>query len=126
MAKPVPPVFYQMEVAVLSAMYEVENGFYSSYTLAQSLGPTIEPGTPQAGSAFRETRDATERLIARGLVRGNRNRGADGVYFTSLKLTRKGEQAAIEQRKQAKETRNAIDEAMREGNKVAKGMSRKQ
>jgi len=126
MAKRITPVFGPKEVAVLSALYEVDNGYFSSYTLAQSLDPTVEPGTPQSHSAFVETLHATEGLIARGLVQGNRNRGADGVYFSSLSLTRKGEQAAIEQRRQAKETGKAIDEAIREGNKIAKEITGKQ
>jgi hypothetical protein len=33
------------------------------------------------------TRDATEVLIAKGLVRGERLKGADGIYFNDLKLT---------------------------------------
>ena len=35
---------------------------------------------------------------------------------------RKGEQAAIEQRRQEKEFEQAIDEAIREGNEIAKGI----
>ena len=122
MAKRISSVFDRMEAAVLVGMYGVEDGYFSTYTLAQSLHPEVRPGTAQAASAFRETRDAIERLIARGLVQETRNRGADGVYFSSLELTRKGEQAAIEQRRQEKEFEQAIDEAIREGNEIAKGI----
>jgi hypothetical protein len=120
MARRITPAFDPKEAAVLCALYEVENGYFNSYTLAQSLDPTNQPGTPQARSEFMETLGATEGLIARGLVGGSRNRGADGVYFSGLKLTRKGEQAAIEQQRQAKQTEKAIDEAAHEGNKIAR------
>jgi hypothetical protein len=58
-------------------------------------------GTPPAASAFSETREATEALIALGLVRGERLKGGDGVYFTGLKLLPRGEQTAIQVRKQS-------------------------
>ena len=70
------PVFDGKESAILLAMYEVKNGTYTSYTLAWKLNPTVTAGTPPAGKAFAETRDATERLIVRGLVRGERYPGA--------------------------------------------------
>jgi hypothetical protein len=76
-----PTAFNENQGAVLSAMYEVKNGTYDSYTLAQKLNPTIQGGTPAASRAFAETREATEGLIGRGLVRGERLAGADGVYF---------------------------------------------
>jgi hypothetical protein len=103
-----PPVFDDAESAILLAMYEVANGTYSSYTLAWKLNPTVQVGTPPASVAFNDTRDATERLIVRGLVHGERFAGADGVYFDKLKLTRKGEQMAIQQRKTVEETEKAL------------------
>ena len=95
---PIPPAFDEKEGAILSAMYEVANGTYDSYTLAQKLSPAAQAGTPPAGLAFTETREAIERLIVRGLVRGQRLSGADGVFFKRLRLTYKGEQAAIQER----------------------------
>jgi len=95
-----PPAFDEKEGAILSAMYEVANGTYDSYTLAQKLNPAAHAGTAPASAAFTETRDATERLIVRGLVRGERLAGAGGVYFKKLKLTPKGEQSAIQHRGQ--------------------------
>lgn len=85
MGKRFPPVFDDRESAILLAMYEVPNGTYTSYTLAWELNPKVQIGTPPAGAAFAETRAATERLIVRGLMRGERLKGADGVYFNSLK-----------------------------------------
>jgi hypothetical protein len=84
--------------AILAAMYEAADGTYTSYTLARELNQTIEMGTPAYVAAFTETRDATERLIARGLVRGERLTGKDGVYFNKLKLTSKGQKMAIERK----------------------------
>jgi hypothetical protein len=120
-----PAAFDDKEVAILSAMYEVENGTYDSYTLMQKLNPTVQVGTPPAGLAFAETRDATERLIVRGLVRGERLAGADGVYFSKLKLTPKGEQSAIQQRRQAEEAEKALAELARTSAEVAKEMTDK-
>jgi hypothetical protein len=66
-----PPVFDDKENAVLMAPYEVENGTYTSCSLAWKPNPAVQAGTPPAGAAFAETRDATERLIARDLVAEN-------------------------------------------------------
>jgi hypothetical protein len=104
------PVFDDKESAVLLALYEVANGTYTSYTLAWKLNPRVQVGTPPAAVAFAETRDATERLIARALVRGKRSTGADGIYFDKLKLTAKGEQTAIQHRKDLEETKKALAE----------------
>src|SRR5713101_3862724 len=103
----VPPVFEDKEIDILIAMYEAADDTYDSYTLAWKLNPTVQKGSPPAGTAFTETRDTTEQRIARGLVRGKRLKGADGVYFEKLKLTAKGERTAIQQRKTAEETRKA-------------------
>jgi hypothetical protein len=105
------PVFDEKETAILFAIYEDANGTYTSYSLAWKLNPTVQVGTPPAGIAFAKTRDATEQLIARGLVSGERFKGADGVYFNKLKLTPKGERTAIQQRKTAEETTKARAEA---------------
>jgi len=64
-----PPVFDEKERAILFAMYEEANGYYDSYTLAWKLNPAVKLSTPEAETAFTETRDATERLIERGFVR---------------------------------------------------------
>jgi len=121
----VPPVFDEKEGAILSAMCEVPNGTYDSYTLTWKLNPAVQAGTPPAGAAFGQTREATERLIVRGLLRGERLAGADGVYFKNLKLTPKGEQAAIHQRKQGEETKKALADMVRVSAEVVKEMTDK-
>lgn len=94
----VPSDFDKTEAAVLNALYERADGTYSSHTLYLIINPNVQVGTPSAGEAFASVRNATERLIARDLVRGERLNGVDGVYFNALKLTAKGERAAIKER----------------------------
>ncbi len=105
-------------------MYEVENGTYTSYTLAEKLNPAVEQGTPRAVIAFAETREATERLIVRGLVRGERLTGADGVYFNKLKLTPKGERMAIQQEKTVERTKKELAEEIQRANAVIAEMKK--
>jgi hypothetical protein len=94
--------FDKTEEAVLNALYERSDGSYSSHMLYLVIHPEVRPGTPPAGEAFARVRDATERLIARDLVRGKRLNGLEGVYFDALKLTKKGERAAIKERNRVK------------------------
>jgi hypothetical protein len=94
--------FDKIEGAVLNALYERANGTYSSYALYLVIHPDVQPGTQPAEEAFVSVRDATERLIASDLVKGERLNGADGVYFDVLKLTDKGERAAIKERNRVK------------------------
>ena len=52
-------------------------------------------------------------------MRGKRLTGADGVYFSKLRLTPKGEQAAIRQRRRAEEAkRPSAEEAAEEVRKL--------
>ena len=96
MARNFRPVFDDRESGVLLELYQTANGTHTSYTLAWKLNPTVQVPSPEALTAFRETRDATEKLIAKGLV-GSKERhvGKDGVYFNGLRLTAKGQKAAI-------------------------------
>jgi hypothetical protein len=112
------PLFYGDEAAILDAMYEVKNGTYDSYTLARKLKPTVQTSTPEGHTAFIKTREATEGLIIKNLVRGERLTGADGVYFNKLKLTPKGERAAIEQRQTALRTEKAMAETAKDTNAI--------
>lgn len=97
MGKNFRPVFDDREGGVLLELYESADGTHTSYTLASKLNPTVKVPSPEALTAFTETRDATERLIAKGLV-GSKERfkGADGIYFKRLRLTAKGQKAAIQ------------------------------
>jgi hypothetical protein len=100
-------------------MYEEANGYYDSYTLAWKLNPEVKVSTPEAEAAFKGTRDATERLIERGFVRGERLKGADGVYFKQLKLTPKGEQTAISHRKEVEDFKKEMPRIVKEADAVA-------
>jgi hypothetical protein len=115
-----PPAFDANEGAILSALYEIGSGTHTSYSLARELNPTVEMSTPAAGLAFTETRSATERLIARGLVRGERFKGADGIYFNELKLTPKGERSAIQHR-QAAESLKSMEDTLDEVKEILEG-----
>lgn len=123
MGKRFPPVFDNRESAILSAMYEAPNGTYTSYTLAWKLNPKVQIEMPPAGAAFAETRAATERLIVRGRMRGERLKGADGVYFNSLKLTAKGEQMAIQQREAAERVQKELADVVERANAVTAEMN---
>ena len=91
-----PPEFGDKETAILTTMYNAENGTYTSYTLAWKLNPTVQVGTLPATAAFAETRDTTEKLIARGVVSGGKRlTGADGVYFNKLVINHFGGTAAL-------------------------------
>jgi hypothetical protein len=116
------PGFDGLEVAILNAMYEVENGTYSSYMLFQVLHPDVASGTEAAAAAFTQTRDTTEQLIAKGLVGGERKKGADGVYFERLKLTTKGEQTAIQVRNEIKKLEKDLPEFMKRAQAVEEEM----
>lgn len=94
------------EGKILDAMYEVADGTYDLNMLIRKIEPTVQTGTPEAGKAVAEVRDAIERLIMRGYMRGQRTTGVDGVYFKKLRLTPKGERAAIKQRKEIEDLKN--------------------
>jgi len=107
------PVFNDAESAILLAMYEEANGYYESYTLAWKVP------SPEAEKAFKATRDATESLVERGFVRGERLKGADGVYFKELKLTPEGERTAISHRKQVEDFKKKLPEIAKYADSVA-------
>lgn len=115
--------FDDSEGRILDAMYEAANGTYDSYTLARRIDTTTQSGTEEPLKAFTEFRDATERLIMRGYVRGQRASGADGVYFKKLRLTPKGERAAIQQRKEAEELGTSLPDVEASSAEVIKEMN---
>jgi hypothetical protein len=51
---------------------------------------------------------AVESLIESGGAKGDRNSGANGVYYTDLKLTAKGEAEAIRQKRKREEGAKAL------------------
>jgi hypothetical protein len=92
------PVFDGTEGDVLIAIYDLLDVPSSTYTLTQRLNPNFEKTTPEYHTAFAHICSGIEKLIVRGLIRGKRSKSADGVFFENLKLTSKGEQAAIQER----------------------------
>ena len=93
------PVFDGTEGDVLIAIYEWPDVTFSSHTLTQRLNPNLQITAPEYRTAFAHVSSVIEEHIVRGLIRGKRSRDADGVFFNNLKLTPKGEQAAIQVRK---------------------------
>jgi hypothetical protein len=94
---PIPSAeFSEKEETVLQELYSVSDGSYNLYALAWRVYPQVQVGTAAAEEAFKDVRNTVEQLIARGIVRGKRLTGADGIYFDELKLTAKGERKAIE------------------------------
>jgi len=83
---------------VLIAIYEWPDVPSSTYTLTERLNPSIQITTLEYRAAFGQIRRVIEGHIVRGLIRGKRSKSADGVFFENLKLTYKGEQAAIQER----------------------------
>ena len=93
------PVFDGTEGDVLIEIYECPDVPFSSYTLTQRLNPNLQTATPEYRTAFAHVNSVIEDHFVRGLIRGKRSKSADGVFFNNLKLTYKGEQAAIRERK---------------------------
>jgi hypothetical protein len=93
--------FNVTEGDVLIALYEWPDVTFSSHTLTQRLNPDLQIAAPEYRAALAHVSSAIEGHIVCGLIRGKRSRDADdeGVFFNNLKLTSKGEQAAIQERK---------------------------
>jgi hypothetical protein len=92
------PVFDGTEGDVLIEIYECPDVPFSSYTLTQRLNPNLQITTPEYRTAFAHVSSVIEDHFVRGLIRGKRSKSADGLFFNKLKLTYKGEQAAIQER----------------------------
>jgi hypothetical protein len=117
-------MFNNIESGVLIVLYEEPDVSHTSYTLTQRLNPPIQIGIQDYEPTFENVRDATEEHIVRGLVRGKRLKGADGIYFSDIKLTSKGEQAAIQERKRRAELEKALPEITKQANAVIAEMKR--
>jgi hypothetical protein len=92
------PAFDGTEGDVLIALYDWPDVTFSSHTLTQRLNPNLQIAAPEYRAAFARVSSIIEEHIG-VLIRGKRSRDADGVFFNNLKLTSKGEQAAIQVRK---------------------------
>ena len=120
------PVFDGTEGDILIEIYECPDVPLSSYTLTQRLNPDLPITTPEYRTAFAHVSSVIEEHIVRGLIRGKRSRDADGVFFNNLKLTPKGEQAAIQERERRAlpgKVKQLLDvaELIRERDRGAKG-----
>jgi hypothetical protein len=93
------PEFDGIEGDILIEIYESPEGPFSSYTLTERLNPKLQSTSPEYRTAFAQVCSVIEDHYACGLIRGKRSKGADGVFFDNLKLTYKGEQTAIRERK---------------------------
>lgn len=119
------PAFNDNESAILLAIYEDPDVSHSSYTLNQKLNPTVKEITSlddeasAYGTAFADTGEAIEELIVRGLIRGKRSKGADGIYWDDLKLTNKGEQAAIQERRRVAQFKKESPELDKQADALA-------
>ncbi|MGA3035653.1 MAG: hypothetical protein ABSD70_20400 [Terracidiphilus sp.] len=91
--------FEGIEGDILDEIYEWPDVGLSSHSLTQRLNPNLQITAPEYRTAFAHVSNVIEEHIVRGLIRGKRSRNADGVFFNNLKLTYKGEQAAIGIRK---------------------------
>ena len=120
------PEFDGTEGDILIEIYECPDVPLSSYTLTQRLNPDLPITTPEYRTAFAHVSSVIEEHIVRGLIRGKRSRDADGVFFNNLKLTSKGEQAAIKERERRAlpgKVKQLLDvaELIRERDRGAKG-----
>ncbi len=91
------PVFDGTEGDVLIEIYECPDVPFSSYTLTQRLNPNLQITTPEYRTAFARVNSVIEDHFVRGLIRRKRSKGADGVFFNKLRLTYKGERAAVQE-----------------------------
>ncbi len=113
-----PPAFNQAQSSVLLELYDNPSASYTTYALVQILTPNTQMGTPNYEIAFNNTRAAIEELIVLSLVSGKRQKGADGILFSDLKLTSKGEKIAIQERRKKAEFEKAMPEIIKDHNAV--------
>jgi hypothetical protein len=88
------------DVAMLIVLYESPGANYTTYGLSQALHPAVDAASQRDfGKVYDEVRTTSERLIMLDLVDGNRLKGNDGgIFYSDLKLTKKGQREAIEVR----------------------------
>ncbi|MGH9498835.1 MAG: hypothetical protein ACRD3L_06795 [Terriglobales bacterium] len=77
--------YYGIEGAILNALYEISHdSSYDTHGLAMMLNQTVKPNSPEGEKAFTETRDAVEKLIEQGVVKGKRLKRGDGVIYFQI------------------------------------------
>ena len=132
---PVPYHFGSIEEWILQQVFDFPHASHGTYTLFQQLNqvfqsePTsrdvvnelrnalrldplpAEENAEQRKRDFNDVERAVETLIAEGWAKGDRNSGVDGVYYTDLKLTNKGEGEAIRRKRERERGAAALSEA---------------
>lgn len=128
----VPSGFETIEEWIVHQLYEQPKGNHITHTLFQQLERVLQ-AEPSRRDMMNQLRAATgqpplsaddnieepklvygavqyavETLIQDGLAKGDRNSGVDGVYFTDLKLTTKGEATAIRQKRKRADGAEAL------------------
>lgn len=131
-ARPYPSGFCSIEDWIMHQLYEQPKVNHMTQTLFQHLEHVLqsEPSSRETVNqiravsglqpmgpdeqveekklAYGDVQYAVETLIESGWAKGDRNSGVDGVYYTDLKLTTKGEAAAIRQKRKRAEGANAL------------------
>jgi hypothetical protein len=115
MSKP-EPFLPAKESKILLTVYENPDKRYDTPYLAEMLHYadmltlenvpklTAARGTPEYKAAFRDTLEAIESLVEKGLIDGEQVRHDGwGMYYKDLKVKFKGKQAAIREKKRAGE-----------------------
>jgi hypothetical protein len=114
----IEPKYVGTEGAILNAMYEVENGRYNLHSLSMQIHQDAKAGTEEYTIAVTKTREAVEKLIEQDLVQGERSKASDGIFFNDLKLTAKGQRAAIGHRKEEARFQKELPEFVERSKRV--------
>jgi hypothetical protein len=94
----------QSEPSSRDMVNELRSAMGSVPLSAEDYGPETERNVE-----FGEVQRAVEALIEAGWAKGDRNRNADGVYYTGLKLTNKGEAEAIRRKREREKRQSVLD-----------------
>lgn len=95
----------QDEKAILDYLYANPIRGIGTGSLMRAFRPDQDTEGKQQ-QAYREIQGAIETLVLGGLVKGKRGSRSGEVYFDDLRLTPKGERAAIKERKGEKAASN--------------------
>jgi hypothetical protein len=94
----IPGKFNAAEEAILEYLYVHPGKTIGTKSLIRAFKPHLTT-IKQQQQAYEETQSSIETLIADELVRGKRVCSSGRVCFEKLRLTQKGEVAAIKERK---------------------------
>jgi hypothetical protein len=97
----IPGKFSPEEEAVLDYLYNHPDEAIVTKSLTEVLKPDRDTEEKQHQS-YEEIQGAIEALIVSGLVKGKRGSSSGKIFFSKLRLTPKGEIAAINERKRPK------------------------